>query len=275
MKIERLIALSRGQDTLDTKIQAVLDQNIRSTLEKWLQPANVALSQRDAANKRHAETGLWLFQRVEFKEWIYASNSLMWLHGISGSGKTVLSSTIINALRARAEPLAFFYFDTNNRKQLTVTQLLYSLVDQLSVQAHPPDKTLNSLWTAYANGKHLPSNAALISDALIPILRQLTKPVYIVLDALDECSERDELLRVITLLVDAKLLHVHILMTSRPEVTYGVGNGLSRVALDSPLSVVFTAHPRSHSYRPVYLPWTLSFMLALSPIALCTPVRFC
>ncbi|KAF8166996.1 ankyrin repeat-containing domain protein [Mycena galopus ATCC 62051] len=204
--------------------QAVLDQNIRSTLEKWLQPANVALSQRDAANKRHAETGLWLFQRVEFKEWIYASNSLMWLHGISGSGKTVLRyftafvSTIINALRARAEPLAFFYFDTNNRKQLTVTQLLYSLVDQLSVQAHPPDKTLNSLWTAYANGKHLPSNAALISDALIPILRQLTKPVYIVLDALDECSERDELLRVITLLVDAKLLHVHILMTSRPEI---------------------------------------------------------
>jgi hypothetical protein len=35
--------------------------------------------------------------------------------------------------------------------------------------------------------------------------------------------------------------------------------------LDSPLSVIFNVHPRSHSYRLVYLPWTLPFTLAFIP----------
>jgi hypothetical protein len=47
---------------------------------------------------------------------------------------------------------------------------------------------------------------------------EFTDPVYIVLDALDECSEREKLLRSITAIVDAKLSNVHLLLTSRPEV---------------------------------------------------------
>jgi hypothetical protein len=62
--------------------QFVVDQTVRTNLEKWLQPASVAVSQRDAANKRHRGTGNWLFERSEFIEWIYAPSSLLWLHGI-------------------------------------------------------------------------------------------------------------------------------------------------------------------------------------------------
>ncbi|KAJ7445338.1 ankyrin repeat-containing domain protein [Mycena latifolia] len=166
-------------------------------------------------------SGSWLLQRPEYREWIYAPSSLLWLHGISGSGKTVLSSTTINVLRGRAEPLAFFYFDTNNPEQRTVTQFLCSLVTQLSVQARQPDKTLTALWTSHASGQHLPSDSALVSEALIPLLKGFTEPLYILLDALDECSERDLLLRLITEIVDLKLSNVHLLLTSRPEVPRG------------------------------------------------------
>lgn len=98
MKVARLIALSSGQAALDTKMyvalqrnhiifslesrQTVVDHNIRTNLEKWLQPATVALSQRDAENKRHKGTGSWLLERGEFIEWFYATNSLLWLYGI-------------------------------------------------------------------------------------------------------------------------------------------------------------------------------------------------
>ncbi|KAJ7889167.1 hypothetical protein B0H14DRAFT_3712547 [Mycena olivaceomarginata] len=150
----------------------------REKLEKWLAPAKVAISQHDAAQKRHPNTGLWLFKRMEFIEWIYAPNSLLWLEGISGSGKTVLSSTIIDKLRARAEPLAFFYFDTNNSEQCTVTQLLRSQVSQLSDQGPSPDQILDALWSSYSGGRLLPSDAELMSQALIPILKEFTKPVY-------------------------------------------------------------------------------------------------
>ncbi|KAJ7082779.1 ankyrin repeat-containing domain protein [Mycena epipterygia] len=216
--VARLISLSSGQDALDRKIQTVVDQATRTKLEQWLQPPNVAVSQRDAENKYHPKTGLWLLDRAEFREWIYAPSSLLWLHGISGSGKTVLSSTIIASLRSRAEPLAFFYFDTNNAGQQTVTQLLYSLVTQLSVQAPAPDKTLDALWSSHTRGQNLPRDSTLISEALLPILREFTEPVYIVLDALDECAERDKLIRTLTEIADAKLAHVHVLLTSRPEV---------------------------------------------------------
>ncbi|KAF7347073.1 Pfs domain-containing protein [Mycena venus] len=218
--VTRLIALSTGQDVLDAKIQSVIDKGIRNDLEKWLEPASVAVSQRDAANKRHLDTGKWLFERDEFIEWIYAPSSLLWLHGISGCGKTVLSSTIVSTLREKAMPLVFFYFDTTSSGQRTVTQLLCSLVNQLSVKAQPPDRRLNALWSSYNNGQHLPSNTALFADALLPILREIREPVYIILDALDECSERDKLLRLITEIMDARLLRVHVLVTSRPEVLH-------------------------------------------------------
>ncbi|KAJ7110901.1 ankyrin repeat-containing domain protein, partial [Mycena epipterygia] len=231
--VARLITLSNGLDVLDVKIKAVVDQNTRDKLDKWLQPANVALSQRDAANKRHSNTGQWLLDRAEFREWIYAPNSLLWLHGISGSGKTILSSTIIETLRERAEPLAFFYFDTNNAGQRTVTQLLTSLVKQFSVQANPPDKTLNELWKSHTDGQQLPSNSALMSEALMPVLRAFTEPVYVVLDALDECAERDGLLDWITELVGADLPHLHVLLTSRPEVLHSTN--LVQHAVEVPL----------------------------------------
>ncbi|KAJ7478455.1 hypothetical protein FB451DRAFT_1032362, partial [Mycena latifolia] len=190
-------------------------------LKEWLKPADIAISEQDAANKCHPETGKWLLERAEFKEWIYAPRSLLWLHGISGSGKTVLSSTIIKALRSRTEPVVFFYFDTNNSGQRTVTQLLRSLVTQLSVQADSPDKTLSGLWKSHANGQHLPSDSVLISDALIPILTEFSQPIYIVLDALDECSERENLLDSLIKILDVAPSNIHFLLTSRPEIPHG------------------------------------------------------
>ncbi|KAJ6524908.1 hypothetical protein DFH09DRAFT_185693 [Mycena vulgaris] len=219
----RLIALSQSQDGMDAKIQILLDKQTRTRLDEWVRPpAGVANSQRIAANKRHAETGLWLLERPEFREWIYTPSSFLWLHGISGSGKTVLSSTIINTIHARAEHYVFFYFDTNNPEQQTVTQLLCSLVTQLSIRSDPPDSKLDALWTSHASGQKLLTDVELISDALLPLLKDFDqKPVYIVLDALDECSERHGLLHLIITILDANLPNVRILVTNRPEVQAG------------------------------------------------------
>ncbi|KAJ7253929.1 ectomycorrhiza-induced ankyrin-domain/NACHT-domain-containing protein [Mycena rebaudengoi] len=226
----RLIALSQGQDAMDAKLQILVDEQqklickeIRTRLDEWLKPpVHVANNQCNAANVHHPKTGLWLLERPEFREWIYAPGSFLWLHGISGSGKTVLSSTIIDTIHDRAEHYVFFYFDTNNSEQQTVTQLLCSLVTQLSIRSHPPDRRLDALWTSHNSGQKLLTDTELISDALLPLLEEYDqKPIFIVLDALDECSERLGLLRLISRMLDAKLPNVHILVTSRPEVQSG------------------------------------------------------
>ncbi|KAJ7939563.1 hypothetical protein B0H13DRAFT_2300244 [Mycena leptocephala] len=89
---------------------------------------------------------------------------------------------------------------------------------RVSARGPSPDTILNKLWCSYSDGQDLPTDTALISDALIPILKEFTEPVYIVLDALDECSERDRLLTTITTILDTDLPNVHLLLTSRPEV---------------------------------------------------------
>ncbi|KAJ7178119.1 ankyrin repeat-containing domain protein [Mycena filopes] len=218
----RLIGLSKGQDLLNTHMQHLVDDATRTRLNNWLHPPQISVSQRNTLNQRHpAGTGSWLLSLPTFKEWIYTPGSFLWLHGISGCGKTILSSIIIDDLRRRAEQCTYFYFDTNNPDQNTVTHLLSSLVTQLSVQALLPDEKLKALWKSYNNGQQLPTNAVLTSDALLPLLAQCKNPVYIVLDALDECSEHVKLLKLITKIVNQKLDNVHLLVTSCPETAQG------------------------------------------------------
>ncbi|KAJ7237629.1 ankyrin repeat-containing domain protein [Mycena rebaudengoi] len=93
---------------------------------------------------------------------------------------------------------------------------------QLSIQSHPPDSKLDALWTSHNSGQKLLTDEELISDALLPLLKEFEQnPIFIVLDALDECSERPRLLQLISRMLNAKLPNVHILVTSRPEVHAG------------------------------------------------------
>ncbi|KAJ7609589.1 hypothetical protein DFH06DRAFT_1246947 [Mycena polygramma] len=221
--LARLIDLSKGQDDLKLKMGQVINQGVRQNLKEWLKPANVGASHRSAAGARHPGSGLWLLEEsAQFREWMYSPNSCLWLYGISGSGKTVLSSSIIETVRGRGEACAFFYFEATNSKQRTITHFLCSLVIQLSVQLEPPDQVLHALWKSHADGQQgLPTDSELVTKALIPILRKFNRPVYIVLDALDEASDRREnLLDVVTVIVDAQLSNVRLLVASRPEVRF-------------------------------------------------------
>ncbi|KAJ7592139.1 hypothetical protein C8J56DRAFT_932629 [Mycena floridula] len=199
----------------------------REKLDKWLKPVDIRDSQRNASEKRHGNTGQWFIESSDFKTWVETPSSFLWLHGISGSGKTVLSSTIIRTILERGEPHAFFYFDTatthssESTQQITVDQLLRSLVTQLSAKSPSAYKILDALWSSHDNGKHLLTKHELISKVLIPILQEFTTPVYIILDALDECLQRTQLLNFITEIVDVKAANLRLLVTSRPEVLRG------------------------------------------------------
>ncbi|KAJ7051654.1 hypothetical protein C8F01DRAFT_1174452 [Mycena amicta] len=217
--LKNLYVASPGKT--ETRWDDLLASEEHKTLERWLKPADVAINQREAQDKRHPGTGNWFINsRIEFAVWKYTPAAVLWLYGMPGSGKTVLSSTIIETLRENAELHAFFYFNTNNREQCTITQLLSTLTMQLSVQVNLPHKTLLALWETHNKPQHLLGNAKLLTEALIPLLEQLAtaRPVYLVLDALDECTECDKLLDLLEKLVDPSRPNVHLLVTSRPEV---------------------------------------------------------
>ncbi|KAJ6475512.1 hypothetical protein C8R45DRAFT_1159606 [Mycena sanguinolenta] len=214
--IARLTAVLQGQDEMNVILTKLENTDTRMKMEKWLKRVDVGVNYQDASNKKHNGTGKWLLKNsLELREWIYAPGSFLWLHGISGSGKTVLSSMIVDKIRDLGALYAFFYFDINNPQQQKVNNLLCSLVHQLSIQLLCP--ALSKLWETCQQGEFLPSNTD-----LLPILEDFCghEEIYLLIDALDECSECNMLLGTLASILEANLPQMHLIVTSRTEVTH-------------------------------------------------------
>ena len=120
--------------------------------------------------------------------------------------------------------MAFFYFDFKDLQKQTCHDLLLSLVSQLSTRSSPYCDILHRVYKAHENGARQPSD-----DTLKECLKEMLTlpgpgPIFIVLDALDECpdssgfpSPRVEVLQLVKELVDLHLQNLHICTTSRPE----------------------------------------------------------
>jgi hypothetical protein len=121
--------------------------------------------------------------------------------------------------------LAYFYFDFRDLKKQTCHDLLLSLISQLSTHSSPCCDILHRVYKTHEIGARQPSDDTL-KGCLKEMLRRLGQgPIFIVLDALDECpdlfgipSPRDEVLQLVKELVDLGVQELHICTTSRPEV---------------------------------------------------------
>ena len=121
--------------------------------------------------------------------------------------------------------MAYFYFDFRDLNKQTCHDLLLSLVFQLSTRSSPCCDILHHVYMTHESGTRQPSDDTL-KECLKGMLRLPGQgPIFIVLDALDECpdssgipSPRNEVLRLVKELVDLHLQALHICATSRPEI---------------------------------------------------------
>ena len=146
-------------------------------------------------------------------------------------GNSILasSSAIIQKLTALDEAgsasIAYFYFDFRNIDKRSRSNLLSSLLAQLSAHSDPFCDILSRLYKAHDNGARQPSDSALMCCLKEMLTRPDQGPIYLILDALDECpktsglpSKRQQILDLIRDLVDLRLPNLHACVTSRPEV---------------------------------------------------------
>jgi hypothetical protein len=121
--------------------------------------------------------------------------------------------------------LAFFYFDFRDVGKQDARSLLSSLLIQLCLVSEKFSEIVSSLYSTHGNGFRQPSE-----DVLLKSLKDMLNlpgqgELYIVVDALDECSNasgfptpREQVLKVVQELVGLRLPHVNFCITSRPEV---------------------------------------------------------
>jgi hypothetical protein len=178
------------------------------------------MNYQKALKLRQDDTGLWFLNSDQSAEWKTGAASFLWLHGIPGCGKTILSSTILEDVlqHCKNDPgkvVAYFYFDFNDVQKQNPELMLRSLICQLSQQCIKIPASLDTLFSACDSGQRQPS-----LHALVEVMQQMIQDfphVYIVLDALDECSERTELTDILETMAEWQLKNLHILVTSRRE----------------------------------------------------------
>jgi NACHT domain len=140
----------------------------------------------------------------------------------------LVSSTIIEDIdamrKAGLASLAFFYFDFREDQKKDLRGLLSSLLVQLCHQSDFYCDMLVKFYSEHAKGSRHPSD-----DALAKCLKNLLElpglaPVYIIVDALDECPNisgvsppRDEVLNLIEELIKSEIPNLRVCVTSRPE----------------------------------------------------------
>ena len=187
-------------------------------ISTWLSAPDPSINYRMAREKRHRDTGCWLLDSPIFQDWKNRAHTFLWLHGKAGSGKTILSSTAIRHLvevKESSSVVLYFYFDFQIREKQTLGSFLSSAVNQIFDRSSESFEIAEKVFKANNEGRSKPSVREL-KEALRQMLGTFTS-VYMVLDALDECEEKESLLEHLEDILEWNQEGVHIFATSRPH----------------------------------------------------------
>jgi hypothetical protein len=155
-----------------------------------------------------------------YSKWKRNASSFVWLYGIPGCGKTILSSTVTQDIlfycaNDPGKVVAYFYFDFTDADKQKPELMVRSLVSQLSEQCIKMPLALEALYSSSDKGNRRPS-----LEALMNVLQQMLQEFpqsYLILDALDECGDRPELMRILEQMAGWQLEEMRVLVTSRKE----------------------------------------------------------
>jgi hypothetical protein len=140
----------------------------------------------------------------------------------------VIIRHIENLPNAKSAVLAYFYFDFKDAGKKDSRALLSSLLNQLSNQSDQFRDILRGLYSEHQDGSKKPQDDALLRCLKDMLTLARPVPMYLVIDALDECpddsgdrssrSPRGKVLSVVEELFGLRLPNLRLCVMSRPEL---------------------------------------------------------
>ena len=132
---------------------------------------------------------------------------------------------IITLRDAERAILVYYYFDFRDTDKQNRRNLLLSILSQISARSDLSYDILYPVYVSHNNGAHRPTDDVLIQSLKNTLTYSIDCPVYIIMDAIDECpntfgmpSPRESVLDLVKELVELFLPNLHICVTSRPEI---------------------------------------------------------
>ncbi|KAM0347574.1 hypothetical protein ACHAP4_011295 [Fusarium culmorum] len=203
---------SAGNQTKHAVMSIASDRRF-AKIERWLSPPDYSTNANLARKYHHPGTRAWLLNSPAFQEWKLGLRQHLWLYGLAGCGKTVLSMTILDhLLQIDTHTTLAFFFDFSDTRKQKLENLLRSLAVQLYCTGNEAARRLDSLFTSHDDGRRQPDTNAL--SAYVDTMIRTAGKVFVIINALDECTAREELLQWLKHLASRK---AQLIVTGRPE----------------------------------------------------------
>jgi hypothetical protein len=147
--------------------------------------------------------------------------------------------------------MAYFYFDFKDTDKQNRRNLILSLLSQLSARSDLCCDMLYRVYLTHNNGAQKPTDDVLIQNLKEALTFSNHSPIYIIMDAIDECpntfglpSPRELVLDLVKELVGLSLPNLHLCVTSRPEIDI-------RTALESLTSRQVSLHDQTGQKKDI------------------------
>jgi len=183
---EKVGRITQGVDTILSNQE---NEQRRKSIAR-LSTIDFEATHDDISSSRVKGTGKWLLDSTAFRDWLQqsSSNAILWCYGIPGAGKTTMSSLIIDHLRtlqgdSPSSGVAGIY--CTYKEPQTIANLLGSMLQQLV-------ERLDELPPSLSGER--PLSLREISAALSEVFPKYGQ-IFLVIDALDECTSAIDLLK--------------------------------------------------------------------------------
>ena len=204
-----------------SKIEEFIDEQNIVKVNQWLSPIDVEVNHLAAAKLRHSGTGRWFLESQAFMKWLEHEYRFLWINAIPGAGKTVLMSSAVEYLKENTQNahvgLAYFYCDYKELQKQIPSKILCTLLCQL---AGKNQIIFHRLQTFFQDRhKENPANSPGFDELrgnFADFVEDSYDSILLVIDALDECTQRDCIARALKTIHDSCPL-VKILVSSRQE----------------------------------------------------------
>ncbi|KAM6520141.1 hypothetical protein FALCPG4_013692 [Fusarium falciforme] len=229
-KLQSLLKLEKRILKVDENVQKSLDKmelNELINVLKWISPIKYNLHHDLVRQARTKGTCDWLVQQSKFYEWRSETSSItFWLQGFAGSGKTFITSRVIDLVaenlgsKRNHEGFAFFYCNQTEPTRRQALSVLCSFIRQLSspkcISGHLHPKLRQLYVDSQLKGAGWTLD--LCKQHLIDLFN-FYPHTTVILDALDECEveERRLLLNIFDWATKSSSRPVKIFISSRPE----------------------------------------------------------
>lgn len=187
--------------------------------ERWLKPSDVKHVHLHQVRARLDGTCDWITSNDVFGRWIKpgcltSQDRLLVISGTHGCGKSVLASSIVARLEESEQHTLFFAFSSSDGSRQTSESLIRTLLWQL-LQQTTNKENMSTIHHLRLDGQPtIPE----LWEAFGQIASSLAKPVYCVVDGIDECTDYNHTMSVKIMQIMEVCPNLRILLLGRPHV---------------------------------------------------------